>query len=340
MSVFLDQQLIEQLRAQAAQLESQFSATTAFLRCSQLSQRDGKDPEASIDGLQRENTALRKRLAEFSTWEYQLSVHLGRERSAPAPVAASGQPAASRTDRIGLKMPLSVSECHASTRKDYEEILRFSASGRTGYISTGASVFGWADQRLVDNGLLKFCLSKLDPRLSPEAASAKLWTLLVSPGSYAKIHSQGMNMRSEILQVVDHSNVVLWQEYQVRGTTGSGVPTVTVVRALVLVTLFVADSGYIVLTHALDPSRARTPPDDYYYQRDGHTIVNYVWLPVFCWAALDRVDGAENQCLVSFVGTLPVVGANFMDWAVEVLLMVLRTESLISGPLWTLPQQE
>lgn len=70
-------------------------------------------------------------------------------------------------------------------------------------------------------------------------------------------------MRSEIQQVLDHSNVVLWQEYQVRGTADGDVPTLTVVRTLVLVTLFVADSGYIMITQALDPT----------YQRGGHTIV-------------------------------------------------------------------
>lgn len=215
--------------------------------------------------------------------------------------------------------------------------MAFSAGGTDSLISTGASVFGWTDQRQVDNGLLKFSLTKLNTRMSPEEASSALWALSTSPSGNSKLNSPSMDMRTVVVQVVDHSNVVIWEEYQVQSNVGS-VTTITIVRALVLLTLFATESGYILLAYGLDPELAIYPANDYLSPLlGGNTNIKYAWQPVFCWTELNRVEESPHQCLSSFVGTFPVEGANFVHWAVEVLLMVLRAESILLGPQWTLP---
>lgn len=331
---------MQQLRAEATELEKLYSVSRLFLRRSHPLQSD-HDLGDAIETLRRENAALRKRLRQFLDCECRLDVLLDGQRSPAASTPALDQPRAkSSQPSIQLKKALSVEECHAIARKVYSEIVAFSAGGGDSSISTGASVFGWADQRRVDNGLLKFSLSKRNTQMSPEEASATLWALSTSPDGHSKLNSPSMDMRSLVVQVVDHSNVVIWEEYQVHSNVG-GVTTVTIVRALVLLTLFATESGYILLAYGLDPELATYPANDYLSPSlDGNTIVKYAWQPVFCWTELKRLEGVPNQCLSSFVGTFPVEGANFVHWAVEVLLMVLRAENILLGPQWTLPQQE
>lgn len=296
----------------------------------------------TITTLRRENAALRTRLDRFLGWEYRLNMILDREREFVKPVKLSAlqlpQSKGASRFHVALKKPLTLEECHAIARNVYSDIMTFSTGGREGSISTGASVFGWKDERQINNGLLKFSLSKLNTRMSPEEVSAALWALSTCPDSHSSIHSQSLGMRTEIVQVVDHSNVVVWQEYQVHSNAGD-VPTVTVVRAFFLLTMFATESGYILLTHGLDPGLANYSPNEYLNPLpNDNMIVRHEWLPMFSWCTMDRVEGAPNQCLSSSVGTFPVNGANFASWAVEVLLMVLRVENILLGPQLTIQQ--
>lgn len=38
------------------------------------------------------------------------------------------------------------------------------------------------------------------------------------------------------------------------------------------------------------------------------------------------------------MGTIPTQDASYANWAVEVLLLVLRCENFVVGQLWTLPE--
>lgn len=199
-------------------------------------------------------------------------------------------------------------------------------------------MFGWRDQRRIDDGLLKFSLHKQLAHITAEELSARLWTLLSSPGGYAKIHSQNMSMRTKIVQVVDHSNIVIWQEYQVEVSSSGDKPTGPVVRSLDLVTMFATESGYILLMYGLDPKLTALRPTQYLSPQLRETAaVTLEWLPAFCWCAVDRMESVDNQCQVSFVGTIPTQDGSY-NWAVEVLKLALRCENLVIGPLWTLPE--
>lgn len=333
------QLMIEELRAEAAVLKKRLSAKRPFLRYDYPAKKsEANDAQHAIEALRRENADLRKRLGQLLSWETLLEELVDRERALRPKLSPLGQPQdATKRPRIKFKQPLTVEKCHAIVRKVYSEIATFNTSGRDGWISTGASVFGWTDQRRVENGLLKFSLRKLNTCMSPEVVSAAAWNILTTPGGYDKTISQNFGMRTEIVQVVDQSNVVMYEEYEVHSSAG-GIPAVTVVRALILLTLFATEKGYILLHYGLDQELAACLPHD--YLREDDTIVKYEWLPVFSWGGFDHVEGSSSQCLSSFVGTMPVEGANFVNWVVEVLLVVLRLENLIVGPQWTLPQEE
>lgn len=334
---------IGQLRDEAAALEMRYNTNRPFLRSNHPSseaQDEGLD--ATIETLEQENAALRSRLDQFLAWEKQLDAILMERSTAcalPCEISDTKTPAQSKL-RVRLSKPLELAECHAIVRKVYSEIVAFSSSGKEGLVSTGASVFGWTDQRRVDKDQLKFSISKLTTRMSPEDVTSGIWALLSSPNGFNKVISQSLNMHSEVVQIVDHSNVVILQESRVHSNTG-GTPTVTVVRALVLLSLFATEKGYVFVNYGLDQERVALQPNYYLSPLpDGKSIVQHVWQPMFCWGTFERVEGAPLQCLASFVGTFPVEGANYRNWAVEVLLLVLRIDGYLLAPQWILPQEE
>lgn len=315
------------LRAQEAELEHKFESYRKQLR-QVKPQKDEHDLSAMRDALLRENRALRKRNEDFLAWEYRINVLLGRQEDDKEEIAHRKSellPERRRkTVSLTLKHAMTLKECHTIARRAYSEIQSFMEC--QDFVSTGLSVFGWTDRRQIENGLLKFALSKQVSGVTPEYVSSRIWALLSSPGGYAMVHSQNMNMRSEIVQVVDQNNVVVTQEYHVDNEHSA---TAVVVRTLVLLTQFETENGYIVLMHSLDKLAEGLP--------SANANVQYEWLPVFSWCTIEQVG---DQCRSSYVGTVRVEGASYMNWAVEVLLLVLRCESHVLGPLWTLPQQE
>lgn len=163
----------------------QYSANRPFLRYNYPPTDRDDDSESTIEALRQQNASLRKRLDRFIEWEKKLDAIL-KERSSPStlPFELSIMVLPHQTtfrSGIRLKRPLTVEDCHAIVRDIYPEIASFNGAGKEGSISTGASVFGWTDQRRVDNGLVKFAISKINTRMNPEEVSSGIWAFLSSP---------------------------------------------------------------------------------------------------------------------------------------------------------------
>lgn len=320
---------MQTLRVQEAELECKYESYREHLR--QLKhQNEEEDLGATRNALLQENRALRKRKEEFLAWEYRVNVLLGRQEDDKEEIAHRNSDLLPERKQnsvsLTLKHPMTVTECHTIARRAYREIQAFTEC--QDFVTTGLSVFGWTDRRKIENGLLKFALSKQVTGVTPEYVSSRIWALLSSPGGYANVHSQSLNMRSEIVQVVDENNVIVTQEYQVENDQSA---SAVIVRTIVLLTQFETENGYIVLIHSLDALATDLPG------AISNANVHYEWLPVFSWCTIEKVG---DECRSSYVGTVRVEGANYMNWAVEVLLLVLRCEIHVLGPLWTLPQQE
>lgn len=314
------QQLIDQLRAEETELKMQHSNSQFFMLCSHPSQKS-EDSGALIETLRRENAALRKRLQQFVNWECRLELILGPRLSAD-PLAPTNQ------SLIRLTKPLRVEECHAIAREIYKEIELFSTSGRD--ISSGASVFGWTDQRRVNNGQLKFALQKTFTQHSAYELASRMWDLIRNASSYVKLFSASSNMRYELVQEIDPNNVLFYQDYEV--SVGD---TLVVVRSLVLATQFETPNGYVILYYSIDHDRLERWPD-----RDRKcavgTTITYHWQHLHGWTRAEPAGPNGEYCKSSYCGVMPTEDASGGFWMIEVLLQALRWENLVVRPLVTL----
>lgn len=193
-------------------------------------------------------------------------------------------------------------------------------------MSTGMAVFGWTDRRRLDQGLLKFSLQKTFTDQSAYELITCTWAIVRNVDSYEKLYSPNMHMRCERVQEIDHSNVLFFQEYEV--SVGS---LLTVVRSLVLATLFETCNGYILLFFSVDPKRLERWPMD--REPVEGVTVQYQWQQMYDWTRSEVAGPSGEYCKCSYSGAVPTEAAGIGFWMVEVLVQVLRWENLVIGPL-------
>lgn len=229
---------------------------------------------------------------------------------------------------------MTVQECHAIAQRVYAEVHAFMET--TSFVTTGSSVFGWTDRRVVDNKLLKFSLQKVFPMCTARDLVTRTWEVVTKPEKHKMLYSSSLNMRCEHVQTVDDSNIILYQEFHVKErhpTTSKELDSTIVMRSLVLNTLFETADGFVILFYGLDADRlVASPPQE---DIDGMPI-KYEWLSIYDWCAMEHVGPNGDQCKSSYVGAMPEEAAVNVYWAIEVLFMVLRMESHIIGPVLVL----
>lgn len=291
--------------------------------------------EATRRSLLREHRALRKRKEEYLKWQYRMHILLGHAFSSLS--SKKQQPSRETPWRVRLKQPMTVQECHVIAKSVYVEVQAFTET--TNFLTSGSSVFGWTDRRQVDSGLLKFSLQKLFPHYSAHEMIKQTWDIVTHPEKHKRLYSSSLNMRCEHVQTVDDSNKILYQEFHVRErhpTTGDELDSMIIVRSLVLNTLFETEHGYVILSYGLDADRlADLPPEEQILMYDGMNI-KYEWLSIYDWCTSDRSGPNGEQCKAAFVGAMPEEAAVNVQWAIEILFMVLRWENLAVGPVLVL----
>lgn len=87
----------------------------------------------------------------------------------------------------------------------------------------------------------------------------RTWSVLT--GSQRAIVLQDHEMRCELVQQVEPSNLLMYEEYEDQAIAPCiGAVTVTVVRWLLLQMIFETANGYITLFYSMDPHRLANWP--------------------------------------------------------------------------------
>lgn len=350
---------MQALQAQVQELEKQLE----YVRTCQIIPADPTNAslqrlevlQAKRDKLIRENRVLRELRDVFLKWEFSLGRQVDNHLATSEPVqtvikqtelAAVARPLpffGQRRTRgrhwdLTLKQPLTVEECYDMAQTMYKEIKLFNESDH--FISSGSSVLGWTDKRRVENGLLKFSLQKEFPHRSAYELMMRTWSVVSVPETNEKLFSESMNMRLELVQQVDASNVLLYQQYEARMVDPqTGEECVTIVQTLLLNTIFETEDGYITLFYSMDPRRVAGWPDVVGPAPQG-VRVHLESEPSFTWTSYERVGPTGEHCRVSYVGGVAAQTLSRAYWAVEVLLLVLRWEGFVVGPTFTLSNQD
>ncbi|GLD98375.1 hypothetical protein PINS_up007072 [Pythium insidiosum] len=220
-----------------------------------------------------------------------------------------------------LIAPISEDVCRNLARSTYADMERFRDS--QSFDSTGVSVFGWRDKRRRDGDLVKFSLTKTFYGITAFDLWLRGWSVMASCRRLPSLYTQSLNVQIFMLQEVDEDNHVMFRLI----TSPDGR---YVIKTLFLASRFELDCGrHVILLRSLDRrclAPYRVPPG-----------VLEKWIDYYCWVTLAPFGERGEHCKLDFGGEVqsnPVLGTD--TWMLELLLIALRWECQVIGPIFSL----
>ncbi|TMW58943.1 hypothetical protein Poli38472_007088 [Pythium oligandrum] len=215
--------------------------------------------------------------------------------------------------------PLFVEEYEHVVRKMKNEVI--SSLREPGSIATGASVFGWSDRRTIRNKRMKFMLEKTFASRSAHHVFERSWAILNDPTKYVKLYSSPVHPSLRLLQRVNENmNLFSWKV-----TTAVGK-----LCSVFLLARLRTEFGYMLLFRTIDEHRSMVTETETWVPIDSH--FGCTWVEKSIWMVLsdEQTNDGKPICRLRFGGTTKVV------WLIEVLLIAMRWENLVIGPMFNL----
>ncbi|KAG7400454.1 hypothetical protein PHYBOEH_005829 [Phytophthora boehmeriae] len=246
---------------------------------------------------------------------------LGPNVSNKAPLAVAMR------KQIGYK-PLAFEDSTTLVNETYRSILAFSLSGRA--LSTGANIMGWEDKRLLDGTSLKFSLRKRFPGQNALRLMASTWQCLSDP-ECSDTKFRGL-MTLRVLQRVNDDTIVAMRDSQ--SEDGA-----KIYRCVYILFRVRTRKGFLICVQSIAPERL-TDPALNCCSHEGKPVQ---WVEMSSWFVFEHADGGacseEEGCAHVEYGGCMDNGDNesVALLAMNTLSIVLRWETTMVGPLFTLP---
>lgn len=210
-----------------------------------------------------------------------------------------------------------------------DDILRFMYAPNKR--SSGASVFGWTDQRKVHGEELKFALEKRFASISAFELLQRSWRIFSSPELFPKIYTPSLHVRFHELQRVNEDTVLFYRTIDAEGSSVR-------VKVVFVLTRLKIDEGYMLIFRSIDPALVHFAEDEIYavveetqaLAASGGRPRQERWVDKYIWVIFREGD-ADGGCVFHFGGS-----TNTNLWVAEVLFIALRWEALAVGPQITL----
>jgi hypothetical protein len=199
-------------------------------------------------------------------------------------------------------------------------MLRFRESH--GFVTTGLSVFGWRDRRLVQGDRFKFSMKKLFLDITPFELSLRGWSVVTS-NHLSSLYSSPFNVKTYTLHEVDDDNIV---RYRIMSSADGRY----LVKTLFLTSRFESELGYTYVMRSIDHKKWVAP----YQDPPG---VQEQWIDYYNWSIFEAEGDSGQHCKLDFGGMThltPVMGSD--AWMLEVLSIMLRWENIVIGPMFSL----
>ncbi|KAF4316361.1 hypothetical protein BBO99_00006582 [Phytophthora kernoviae] len=228
-------------------------------------------------------------------------------------------------------IPLTEDECITIVREAYADVRLF--CDKQHYESTGASVFGWRDRRQVDGDTLRFFLEKTFENHTAAEISSRMWDLVSSEHGVNRIYASDVAIDFHLVQRVNDENVLFYRTIEPEGVN-------MVLKTLVLASRVQIDDhgSFMVLFRSVDPVARgivkKDGPDTGF-----STEKKEVWSDVFSWGLYEAVGDQQQHCRNFFGGFVSslLTQRSLEFWLMHVLLIAVRCESEVIGPLFILP---
>uniref|UniRef100_K3WNQ1 START domain-containing protein n=1 Tax=Globisporangium ultimum (strain ATCC 200006 / CBS 805.95 / DAOM BR144) TaxID=431595 RepID=K3WNQ1_GLOUD len=296
------------------------------------------------DSLRQENSELKKAVARYFTFQRRLQQSIedmdnesDHDAELLAATPSCGYDADSmavltrQMSRVTLSRSMTSTECAELNSNAYNEMLAF-LSRVGGHSTAGTNVHGWQEYRNTVNGRFRFSSQKLFHMQSALELSSKSWTLLSSPHTFTGLYSSNIPMQVDLAQQVDDDNVVFYRTLQLPSST-------KVAKSLFLLSRFHTELGYMLFLQSIDhaqylpvvPSSVSAPGGT------GASLIDddSVWMEMFTWIVFSEVGAAKEHCQMDLGGFAPNATPEMADfWMLEVLLISLRWETQVIGPVF------
>lgn len=210
-----------------------------------------------------------------------------------------------------------------------DDILRF--MNAPGKLSSGASVFGWTDQRKIEGKELKFALEKHFASISAYDLLQRSWGIFSSPERFPKVYTASLHVQFYELQRVNEDTVLFYRSIQAEGSK-------VTVKTVFLLTRLKINEGYMLLFRSIDKDRVRFQEDEIHtaieetealVMAGGGALRRTVWVEKYIWVIF-KEKGPE-ACVFHFGGSTTT-----SIWLKEVLFIALKWENMAIGPRITL----
>ncbi|KAL4130188.1 hypothetical protein PRIC2_006194 [Phytophthora ramorum] len=226
--------------------------------------------------------------------------------------------------------PLSFADATALVNDMYRSILAFSLSGKA--ISSGASILGWEDKRLLDGTGLKFSLRKLFVGQNALQLMTSTWQCFSDP-ECTETKFRGL-MTLRILQRVNDDTVVALRE-------SSNEDGTKLYRCVYLLFRVRTRKGFLICVQSVAPERL-TDPALSSISRDGKPVQ---WTELSGWFVFEPTlegDGNgqfyEESAQVEYGGCMDYGDhESVATLAMNTLSIVFKWESMMVSPIFTLP---
>ncbi|TYZ63380.1 hypothetical protein PybrP1_001916 [[Pythium] brassicae (nom. inval.)] len=326
------------MREHVQQLKKQYALALAASPTASLSDievGDGSSSNKGVKELYAELARVREQLLEESAALQQMlaeqnalgsKIHqLQQEFQGDLATSAEDKPQDDETHY--MSPPMSADECRHAAASTYAAVQHFMQS--KSFLSTGAAAFGWRDRRRLEGGRLQFSLQKRFAHAAPHALAQRSWELFTSCTQHAALYTSSLHVRFYVPQVVDAHNFVALREF----STPVGD---VVAKSLFLISRLHTERGPAILFRSADKARLRTRYDGGFAGSELREDEQPVqWLQdVITWVVFSE---SGDDCVLDFGGDIPGTADYAKEvWMLEVLLIALRWESMVSGPLFAI----
>uniref|UniRef100_K3WNQ8 BZIP domain-containing protein n=1 Tax=Globisporangium ultimum (strain ATCC 200006 / CBS 805.95 / DAOM BR144) TaxID=431595 RepID=K3WNQ8_GLOUD len=208
-----------------------------------------------------------------------------------------------------------------------DDILRFMYA--PGKLSTGASVFGWTDQRKVQGEELKFALEKHFVNISAYDLLQRSWGIFSSTENFPKIYTPSLNVEFHELQRVNEETMLLYRTIKADGSELN-------VKTVFLLARLKIDEGYMLLFRSIDKDLVHFKEDEINQVIEEtrallttQQLRKEIWVEKYIWVLFK--DVGPESCIFHFGGSTTTT-----IWLKEVLFIALRWEMMAVGPQITL----
>ncbi|TDH73716.1 hypothetical protein CCR75_002631 [Bremia lactucae] len=277
--------------------------------------------------LTSHNYCLRKALDTHRFFHSMLQLEYDHRESTPKSVAKE-------LSALHSWRPLKESTCLGLMHDSFLDIKAFSTSAD--FVSTGLKLCGWQEWRKLVGKSVNFMFHKSFATDCSEELATRSWAMRAVQDQVSRYFGRSLEVQVEVLQRLKNDVVIVRRKIQhpVDGW---------VHHTIYLLFRKKTPDGHLVCIRDINPEAT-----DDLCAFSGSTISlsqSVIWSKAFIWWKFTnlpkREDQSRNGFEVEYGGSLSsATSADAAFWMREVLILALRWENLVLGPILTLGDKE